>query len=311
MNTMQTLEKLEKKAVKIDITKLKREHLAPEIRAKYFRHDNRDLNRLHLPAMTAEVYNPIANEEFTNVKDKANLKFETASGYYIRKAQIYVLAYDLGVSPKLLDSSNYIWNEDYYIHSNFLINLHIAEDLFREREVDQREASAYTVYISQDAKNTTTDVELWNELYNFCYTAIITKKAMLLQKVQQCLSFLVSILEYSCGFTENITSAQSAGMRSYKQFFTELLANKDALAFIKGTNDIEIFAKNDATHKDYVETYRSLIRSVSGCTGEEIVKYKSELMYVYDEYLDELTAKELDAEDILSGAYLNNESSED
>jgi hypothetical protein len=306
---MESLAKLAKKVTKTDITKLTRDDFSsPELRAKYFRHDNRNLDRLHLPAMTAEVYEPIANEEFNNSRmNPANLKFATASSYYIKKAQLFVLACDLGVSPKLLDSSNYIWNEDYYIHSNFLVNLNIVEDLYRERGSDERLASAYTVYVKQDAKCSSADMELWNSLYNFCYTAIVTRKAMLMHKISQCLSFLVSVQEYSYGFTENVTAAQVATMKSYATFFKELLDNEEALAFIKSTNDIEIFANNEATHRDYVETYRTLIRRASGCNGEEIEQFKTDLSQIEDPHFEEITAKELDADDFLSGMYLENE----
>jgi hypothetical protein len=183
----------------------------------------------------------------------------------------------------------------------------MVDDLYREREVDEREASAYTVYVKQDAKCSATDIELWNSLFNFCYVAIVNRKAMLLHKVSQCLSFLVSVQEYSYGFTENVTSAQIATMKSYATFFKELLENEDALAFIKSTNDIEVFANNEATHSDYVETYRNMVRRVSGCTGEEINHFKVDLSQLEDPCIEELTAKELDPEDFLSGTYLENE----
>jgi hypothetical protein len=313
MNGQQVLENLKKKAMKIDITKLTRDSFeTPALRAKYFRHDNRTLDRLHLPIMTKEVYEPIVQEEFNNPKmQKENLHFETASSYYIKKARLYVLAFDLGVNPKQLDSSNYIWNEDYFIHSNFITNINMVDDLFRENEADNREASANTVYIAQEVKCKASDTVLWDELFNFCYTAIITKKAMLLQKVSQCLSFLVSVQEYTYGFTENMTGAQVATLKNYITFFTELLSNEDALSFIKSTNDIEVFAKCEETHKDYIETYRTLIRRASGCAGDEVERFKSDLSYVYDPYLKEIITEDMDFEDFLSGSYLDNEGDEE
>ena len=291
-----------------DITKLTREDFIPELRAKYFRANNRDLDRLHLPAMTAEVYNPIAENEFNNPRmDKANLKFETASSYYIRKAQLFVLACDLGVSPKALDSSSYIWNEDYYIHSHFLINVDIAEELYRENGEDEREASAYTVYVKQEPRNSSVDMVLWNQLYKFCYTATVTRKAMLMHKVSQCLSFLVNVLQYTNGFAENASGAQIATLRNYTQFFKELLENEEASAFIKATNDIEVFGAFEATRKDYVETYRTLIRQLVGCAGDGLNHFRAEMSAVEDPYIEAILAEELDPEDFLSGSYLENE----
>lgn len=310
MTGLQVLRKLN--TAKKDITTLTREDFIPELRAKYFRAYNRELDRLHLPAMTKEVYEPIANEEFNNPKmDKANLKFETASSYYIRKAQIFVLACDLGVSPKSLDSSNYIWNEDYYIHSNFLINIDIAEDLFRESGDDWRDASAHTIYVKQEPRSNAVDTALWNQLYKLCYKAIVTRKAMLLSKIPQCLSFLISVAEYTNGFSENCTGAQTATLKSYTQFFTELLNDENASAFIKSTNDIEVFGAYEATAKDYVETYRVMLRRMSSCAGDQLIAFKQDLSLVEDPYIDLILAEDLDPEDFLSGGYLENESDEE
>lgn len=311
---LQILRNLSK--TKTDITKLTREDFSsPELRAKYFRAYNRSLDRLHLPAMTKEVYEPIANEEFNNPKmDKANLKFETASSYYIRKAQIFVLACDLGVSPKTLDSSNYIWNEDYYIHSNFLINIDIAEDLYRENGDDWRVATGNTVYIRQEPKSSSVDKNTWNSLYKFCVGAITARKAMLLSKVPQCLSFLMSVMEYTNGFAENATRAQSATLNSYLEFFAELTKNEEALAFINSTNDVEMFAMYECTAKDYVETYRSMLRQLIRGTGEDLGYFKDYLTAarpdVDDPFIDKLIAVDIDPEDFLSGGHLENEDGE-
>ena len=299
------------KSKKTDITTLTRaDFCSSELRAKYFRAYNRDLDRLHLPVMTKEVYEPIAQEEFNNPRmDKANLKFETASSYYIRKAQLFVLACDLGVNPKTLDSSNYIWNEDYYIHSNFLINIDIAEELYREGGDDWRDASANQIYIKQEPRNSSVDYALWNQLYKLCYGAILSRKVMLLHKVPQCLSFLVSVAEYTNGFAENCTGTQTATLKSYVQFFTELLNNEEALKFINSTNDIELFAKHEATRKDYVETYRNVLRRMSSCAGNELEYFRRELTAnLEDPCLELILAEELDPEDFLSGGYLENES---
>ena len=309
MNAVKILENIGKKSTKVDITALTRDDFSTaQLRAKYFRANNRSLDRLHLPEMTAEVYNKIAKENFTGPRvDPKNLSFETASSYYIKKARLLVLAKDLGISPKRLDASEYLWNEDWYIHSNLWLNSVIVEDLFKERAVDERYLSAHTVYISQDPKHNAVDLNMWNRLYNFCYTAIVHRKAMLLNKVSQCVSFLLSVLEYTNGFTENCSGMHNATMKSYLTFFTELLADKEALEFIQNTNDIEVFAKNEDTLKDYVETYRTMLRRMFRCSGEELDTLKAELSKVEDPYIDLLVAKELDPEDFLSGSYIQNE----
>ncbi len=297
---------------KIDITKLTRaDFKTPALRAKYFRANNLSLDRLHLPEMTAEVYNEVAKDFKGPKTAKANLSFDTASSYFIRKAQLRVLAEDLGVNPSTLDSSNYIWNEDYYIHPNFLVNLNIAEDLFRERGDDWREASANTVYIAKDAKNTSLDAELWENLYHFCFIAIVSRKAMLLHKVPQCLSFLMSILEYSNGFTENVTGAQLSVMRSYIEFFTNLLTDEEASSFIKSNTDVEVFGAYEATASDYVETYRTMLRQLVRCTGDELEYFRDIMSTVSDPNLEKILEQAMDPEDCLSGVYLDNEDDED
>ena len=297
---------------KIDITKLTREDFdTPELKAKYFRANNRSLDRLHLPEMTAEVYNPIAQEEFNNPKmDKANLHFETASEYYIKKARLFVLACDLGVKLSALDSSNYIWNEDYYIHSHFLINIDIAEELYREEGTDEREASAYTVYIDREPKNCSADTALWDTLYRLCFKAIVSRKAMLLGTIDKCLSFLQSVLDYSNGFSENITGIQRATLEKYCAYYTTLLTDESFKEFSTVNNDVSFFADNEATHKDYVETYRSLLRSLVRCSGEELENLRDIVSMIEDPYIDEILAKDLDPEDFLSGGYLENEDGE-
>lgn len=297
---------------KIDITTLTREDFDDRaLRAKYFRANNLELDRLHLPVMTAEVYNPIAQEEFNNPKmDKANLQFETASEYYIKKARLFVLACDLGVKLNTLDSSNYIWNEDYYIHSNFLINVDIAEELYREKGTDEREASAYEVYITQDPKGCSADTALWDTLYKLCFKAITSRKAMLLGNIDRCLRTLQSIVEYTNGFSENISSVQRAMLEKYCAHYTALLTNEEFKLFSSANNDITLFADNESTHKDYIETYRSLLRSLVRCSGEELETLRDVVSTVEDPYIEEILAKDLDPEDFLSGGYLENEDGE-
>ena len=144
MENVMALENLTVKNEKINIAGLKREDFAtPELRAKYFRHNNKWLDRMHMPEPSPEEYAETAMQ--------LGIKTNDVSDYYMKKVKIAILAKDLGVSVKQLYTYDYIWNEDYYIHSDFLVNMDIAEDLFREREVDYRELTAWNVYIDRDA----------------------------------------------------------------------------------------------------------------------------------------------------------------
>lgn len=276
--------------------------------AKYFKVNNKFLDRFHIPEITKAQYEELAKEFNQGARfDKKNLKFETATDYYIRKARVLAIAKDLGISANLLDTTDYIWDERYYTEYNFWHNVDVVEDAWREEGEDLRNASAYKVYIEMDAKSNALDEALWDSLYKFCYKAIVSRKAMLLCKVDKCLSFLFSVVEYSNGFKENITSAQKATLSSYFEFFTELLKDEKGAEFIKSTNDVEVFAKCEATHNDYVETYRSMLRSLIRCKGDELEFFRTDLSDVEDPYIEEILAKEIDPEDLLSGSYLENE----
>lgn len=300
MENIMALEKLTVKNEKINIAGLKKSDFAtPELRAKYFRHNNKSLDRMHIPEPSPEEYAEIAKQ--------LGIKTDDVSDYYMKKVKIVILAKDLGVPVKQLYTYDYIWNEDYYIHSNFLINMDIAEDLFREREVDYRALTAWNVYIDRDAVKCSVPEELWNSLYNFCYTAITIRKAMLLHKVQQCLSFLMSMLESTEGFSINTTSAQIATLQSYMSFFTDLLKDSNYKEFLLAHTDVDIFANCESTVKDYVETYRTMLRQLIRGTGEDLEFFRRDMSKVEDPCLELILAKDLDPEDCLSGAYISNE----
>lgn len=279
--------------------------------AKYFNVDGRTLDRFHIPEVTAEQYKELAKEFNQGSRfDKKNLDYNTATSYYIRKARVNALAKELGVSPSLIDTTDYIWDERYYTEYNFWYNVDVVDEAWREENEDLRYASSYKVYVGMEAKNSTLDTMLWDALYKLCYQAIISRKAMLLCKIDKCLSFLFSVIEYSNGFRENIASFQRATLESYIEFFNNLLRTEETLAFINSTNDVEVFAKHEATHKDYIETYRAMLRNLVRCKGDELEFFRKDLSFIEDPYIEEILAKDLDAEDVLSGSYLENEDEE-
>ena len=276
--------------------------------AKYFRNGNTHLDRFHIPEISAERYAEIAQTfKRTSRFNEANLKLETATDYYVRKARVQALAEELGVKPSFIDLTDYSWDENWYTIYSTMRQADAIDDAWRENEDDYREWSANKIYIELDAKHNAMDYELWNNLHSFCYNAIVNRKAMLFTKVDKCLGFLNSLIEYTNGFSENVTGAQIAIMQSYMDFFMELLANEEAVEWLKATNDVEVFGKNEELHNDYVETYRGMLRSL--VRGGSLEDFRYSLSKVEDPYLDEILA---DLEDeLLSEAYLSNESEED
>ena len=286
--------------LKIASLTLKDCEVCPQIR-KYFRNGNTDLDRFHIPEISAEKYAEIAKSfKRTSRFNEANLKLETATDYYIKKARVQALADELGVKPSFIDLTDYTWNEDWYTVFNTMRQADVIDDAWRENEDDYREWSANKIYLELDAKHSAMDYELFDTLHKFCYNAIISRKAMLLCKVDKCLGFLNSLIDYTNGFSENVTGAQIGIMKSYLNFFTELLENEEARAWIEATNDIEVFGNNEALHNDYVETYRGMLRGL--VRGGSLEDFRSSLSHIEDPYLDEILA-DVDNE-VLSDAYL-------
>jgi hypothetical protein len=185
-----------------------------------------------------------------------------------------------------------------------------VEDAWKEDKVDERDLPSYTCYIAMDPKQSVVPTELFNSLYKFCYTAIVKRKAMLYCKVDKCLGFLHSLIEYTNGFSENCTGAQVAILRSYAQFFTELLTDKEGAEWLSKTNDIEVFAKNPDLHSDYIETYRKMLMSILRDT--DIEYFRVVLNQVEDPYIEEILDPEAFEElELASEAFLKDKGTED
>ena len=276
---------------KYHIASLKPEDFAgsPEIRNKYFWNKVRSLDRFHIPELSKEEYEAIAKDFKRTAKfDEKCLKFETASDYYIRKARIEAVAKDLGCRAKDLDLTDYIWDERYYLRYSFLENVNYVDEMYRDEGDDKRDASANEVYIAQDPKTANLDEQMWDELFSFCCKAIKARKAMLLSKVDKCLGFLISVLEYTNGFSENATQFQVKTMEGFVKFFENLLSNEEFMEFLKHNNDITVFGDDTMTHSDYVETYRSLCKLLIRGTDEDMAWFESTLTQIEDPYISEL-----------------------
>jgi hypothetical protein len=273
--------------------------------AKYFFVNNKHLDRFHIPEITAEEFEGIAkNFAMTARFDKKNLKYASATPYYIRKARVMKVAEDLGIAPNLIDTRDYIWDERYYTEYSFIRNIDVVDEAWRENGDDLRDASSYTVYCAMDAQGASIDIKLFDELYKFCYKAVVTRKAMLLCKVDKCIGFLQSVIAYTNGFADNITSMHRATLQSYIQFFTELLSNKEAAEYISSANDVKVFGDNEDTHKDYIESYRLMLKGLTKCRNEDLEFYRTDMSQVEDPYLDEILSGDDEPEEILSSAYI-------
>lgn len=256
----------------IKISALTRDEFAdrPEILNKYFRNNNTNLDRFHIPELTAKQYEALVGDP-EKLKNKKNGKLETATDYYIRKMRLQAVAKDLNCNIRQLDLSDYIWDERYYICYNLIDNMRIVDDWYRDYSEDTRYTyTAKDAYIKDDPRTGVMDMTLYNELYSFCISAIRQRKAMLLGKVDKCLGMLRNISEYTYGFTQNPTKQMLASMKSYKTYFEELLKDAEMVEFLKTNNDITVYGSDESTRSDYIETYKSLIKSLVSGTDEDI-----------------------------------------
>lgn len=274
----------------IKISALTREDFAdrPEILNKYFRHNNRDLDRFHIPDITPTRYEELVGDP-KKLKNIKNAKLETATKYYVDKIKLASVAKDLNCSVKQLDLTDYIWDERYYVCYSFLENIDIVDDWYRDHGEDSRYSNtAYEAYISEDPRVGVTDMELFNNLYSFCISAIKQRKVMLLGKVDKCLGMLRNIIEYTYGFTENPTQQMLATMKSYQTYFEELLKDSDMKEFLKDNNDITVYGSDERTHSDYVETYKTVVKSLVSGSDEDIKTFTDILTGIEDPYLEEI-----------------------
>ena len=275
----------------IKISALKREDFAdrPEILSKYFRNNNRDLDRFHIPELTAEQHTAILKDVKFTEKTIKNKSLETASDYYIRKARLMAVAKDLNCTFRQLDIKDYIWDERYYILYHFMDNVRLVDDWYRDYDKEDRYAiTARDVYIKEDPRTAVLDTEMFDELYSFCINTIRQRKAMLFSKVDKCLGCLRNIIEYTQGFVENPTRQQMATMRKYRDFFQEMLDNEEVMEFVKTNNDMTLFGADELTHSDYVQTYKTLVKSLVSGTDADLQELVDILNGVDDPYLNEI-----------------------
>ena len=248
---------------KYKLAELTREDFAgnTKILLKYFRHDNRNLDRFHIPQINAKDYEKVMKIIKTSKTSEKSLKYENATPYFIRKVQKELIAEDLGCKAWQIDTTDYIWDERYYKYRTFNEAITNVDEEYRDKKEERPTSWENTV--KNEPRTAVMDMELYEELYDFCIKAIQMRKAMLLMKVESCLSFLRNVLDYTYGFTQNPTQAQMNTLRSYKHFFENYLT-EEVVAWLKDNDDVKTFADDPKTRSDYINAYRGMFISLSG-----------------------------------------------
>ena len=289
MNTLAALKNLEVTNGKVVLTALKPEQFAdqPEILNRYFRNNNRNLDRFHAPALTEAEYTFEVSEMYRRPSPE-NCSLKTASHYFITKAQTQRIARDLGVRPSDISWEGYTWNEDYYQMSDFWTNQRWAEEKWRENGEDRSQITAWQAYVVDDTRTAVLPTELYEELFRFCLGTIRRRQAMLYCKVEQCIGNLILLSNSTYGFSVNPTAGQVAQLRGYKRYFLEILKDKDAKQYISEHKDYELFADPaDPENSDYVYTYNKMLRLLA--SNSDSISYTAEMLKnpedPYAEYL--------------------------
>ena len=269
MEMLSNLKVNAKKSNKIDVAGLVRKDFENDkyVLERYFKYDGKPISRFHLPKLNREEY-LVEAYRYDKALSKENSHFETASDYYKRKFAIQRAAYDMKLRPKDLDFSNYLWDDDYFVYDDLFASAEYVDNKFREE--NDEPLTIRDNYIKMDAHQSAVDIELFDNLYSFCIKAIRTRTVMLLSKVEKCVSLLKMCIDYTDGFNVNTSGNFLTTLRSYKDFFAEMLTDKTMTEFLKENNDINIFANDELTHSDYIHTYVTILRNLTAVRSEDV-----------------------------------------
>lgn len=280
------LQKMKRTSGKVDVTTLTRDMFEKAnevgILDRYFRYNNKHLTRFHIPALTSVEY-AVEIKRYAIASGKKitedNMHLETATSYYKNKMCMERVSRDLSRFFKKLDFSNYIWNDDYYEYDDLILSADYAENKYKENEESVYDITARDNYIKECSTQKAIDFELFIELYSFCVVAVQKRKVMLYAKVEQCLSMLKAILEYSDGLNLNTSKNMMEALAGYKRFFTELLSNEETAKWLAEHSDIDVYA--DSCKTDYIDTYVSCIRKLTAINSEapETLKFVQGLIH--------------------------------
>lgn len=241
------LKKLAKEEGKLHIVSVKKEEFPVKNKVlKYFSVNGKVLDRCHVPDVTKEEYADLAKDFKKTVRfNEANICMDTASVYYLRKARLMKMAKDLGMPVSKIDAKDYIWDERYYVHADFLINIDIVDDWFRNESHSDR-VSSKQAYIDMDAHQAVLDMQLYVQLSQFCTEVYKKGKVLAFCKVAECRNFLKMIIGSTDGLHLNCNAGQLATMRKYKAYFEELMTNEEFKKFLETYSDFQNFADTDA-----------------------------------------------------------------
>lgn len=278
-----------KRIEKVDVASLTRDMFNDKnILERYFKYDNRHLTRFHIPLLTKEEYEQEIKRYTGNIAEN-NANYDTATSYFIQKMTKERVARDLGYNVKKMDFSSYPWNDDYFITDDLIISSMYVDNKFMEEP--EEKPTAYDVYIKFDTHQSVLDEKLFEKLYEFCWKALRDRKAMLLMRVEQCVSVISNVFEQTNGFSMNTSGTSLKILQGYRDFFDSLAQDWKYTEFLNNNNDITVYANDSTTHSDYIDTYARLVKKLVGIKSEDtyMEDYLRSVLYnPDDDYIDEI-----------------------
>ena len=254
---------------KIDVAGLTRDMFKDneKVLNRFFRFNGKDMTRFHIPKLTKEEYE--LEVKFCDKVSESNMKFDTATDYFKKKMAMNSVSVWLDIPLNRLDFSSYPWDDDYFVYDDLILSAMYVDNKFMEEP--EEKPTSRDLYIKMDAHQSALPKELYDELYSFCIEAVRQRKAMLYCKVEQCVSVLRMLIEYTNGFSMNTSGNMINTLRGYKKHFEQYFENEEIIQYMSNNTDLDVYCTDRNGCRDYIETYASIIRSLTGLCEE----YKS------------------------------------
>lgn len=235
----------------------------PRLLNKYFRCNNHDVEVVYIPASVSIDTVRYDFQDFKLYKDK-------------------------DYNPKDIES----WTSD-----KLYLNLDASDDAFRDNDNDNRNKSGYEIYIQDEVSDTALPQDIFEELYRVCIKAIKKRLVMLLD-VEKIVDQLVNILKYTNGLSSNCTSFQASSLVNTRKALIVKLQNKQVSKFIKENNDFSVFAEDELTRNDYIETYQRVLRKLTSINDSNLDFIRDIISNKEDSFEDEIIANDLEKETV-------------
>lgn len=275
-----------------DLTRVMFKH-NPKILDKYFR-NKKGANCWYcrLPEITQDDYYDFITS-YKGRKPKSSL-LVNASPYYQVLCRKYILNKDFGVN---IDIKGYISNEEHYEFDTERVQDIYEDECWRDGEENVILPNKVSL-----------DEDLEDELYKTIFKAIKLRLLMLLD-INKVISMLNNIRSYMSTTGGNPTETMLNSLRSLYRTILNKVNDKDFIEFKSKYNDIDVYAKNEDTYKDYIRTYTAALRMLTDIIDEPL-DYMRDIIHNAEDPFEEIILSNdgLEVEEVL---YYNTDRDDD